>query len=368
MINDFTSSSNEETLKDNGNDNSIVSKLLSITGFMGKLSVDEINVLMQTMQEKSFATSCKESTMRELFLEETENNAEFLYAFLTKYLENNSNLIRVTLHSISSKLTLIELEKILQLIGRAKVSWLVIFFKYGCLRERLHQREERFELNYTPIINFLKTNPPLRFLEIQDRGTTYSYGKLCDVMTRYNTHLEHDVYTQFQCGENKKFMRYNLCLENIKAHIIHPNFTDLQFRGDNDFYFKLYDGHLEQLIPILANNPHVNSIDISHNNITDVGAKAIANLILQSENIKYINVSNNCIGSIGIDALQFVASIKQSKVKIDYKPQQTSVYESILDGLKGTAGLLFNATKDVLHNEEEEEILLPSARNKVKFE
>jgi len=82
----------------------------------------------------------------------------------------------------------------------------------------------------------------------------------------------------------------------------------------------LKDPHMKSLIHALDKNTNVRALHLQYNDITDKGAIALAALIESGRgNISSINLANNHISTIGIEALQMAAKTKSTTFQLRFK-------------------------------------------------
>lgn len=132
----------------------------------------------------------------------------------------------------------------------------------------------------------------------------------------------------FYMSQSDAAKYYRECEELLKKCDV--NYINLRFSGLGSA-IEVTDDYIKRLVTLLATNPYVESIDLSYNTITCDGAKILANFILQSKTIKYVDLSHNHIGSIGIECLRIVASARSS-CRIIYEPQKT-IFAELFDNL-----------------------------------
>lgn len=118
-------------------------------------------------------------------------------------------------------------------------------------------------------------------------------------------------------------------LKKIKANNPQVTHIDLDNRG-------LFDEDIEMIVGLLLSNPYIISLNLSHNNIEENGAKALAKLkhlqrldisengigdlgvkyLSKNEFIKYLDVSDNAITNVGAELLLKVAA-RYEELEID---------------------------------------------------
>lgn len=93
-----------------------------------------------------------------------------------------------------------------------------------------------------------------------------------------------EIYTNIDC-----------VLENLENGI--PT-TSIVLVGQN-----LTHKHAEQLADRLAQNKHIREINLAHNLIGPLGAKAIARIITENPHIEQINIEHNLINNEGFKTI-----------------------------------------------------------------
>ena len=98
----------------------------------------------------------------------------------------------------------------------------------------------------------------------------------------------------------------NTTLNVAKAQKINnalKSLTSLKSLKINNNIISDEDETADSVAAVILNNPLLEKLNLSHNNLSSAGALQIANALLLSKNIKMVNISNNLISSDNIEKL-----------------------------------------------------------------
>lgn len=156
--------------------------------------------------------------------------------------------------------------------------------------------------------------------------------------------LEENPITEHCLAEVYYLLRINSGPYRLKQVMVaiasdDPTVEFLDFNGSNPDDRKFDDEAIHVLCSLLVDNRHVRGVDLSNNDITDIGASLLGDLLRANFTLEALHLDNNCIGVEGAEAL--FQALKANHVLYTLTTNGNAIPETTLENI--AAALHVNA-------------------------
>jgi hypothetical protein len=307
------------------------------------------NSALQAMVSGDWGGTCAIFSMWYAFkrLTEPEKDAKVVYAEMFKVFDKKSpiEIIKAITHSFV-KLVNIDLDK--NMINRREIhSQKIKEIKLGRIIKQLEDKTySSNEINISDtvedeliikLLNALKTNETVRTLTISDNYNVNFLEKIYELFTTNKTiitlGLLNNTSTDYFKTLNMFYLfdalQYNKTIKNLNIthNLITFNFSIKEIHDLSDIFTKLSLKTIDisynlinndhSLKYLLRYNTSLHILNLSNNEMGDIGTIELANGLNSNTTLLEINLSNNNIGDKGLNVLATVLKVNKSIIDLN---------------------------------------------------